>query len=214
MLARKLLKLLILIPFSLTLSTALAQDNSDGANDERILEEILVTATRRGDANIMEMPISITALSGAEIERYAVRDLNDIAVSVPGLSAGTVSAFKSAQFAMRGVSETTIILYKESPVGVTPGISAPATATSAAVFAGAMDGVLRAYDPNSGQIIWQFDTARKFQALGGNTALGGTIGGGSGPVIRDGMIYQTSGYGMYFHMPGNALLAFGPATQP
>ncbi len=68
------------------------------------------------------------------------------------------------------------------------GISAPATATSVAVFAGAMDGVLRAYDPNSGQIIWQFDTARKFQALGGNTALGGTIGGGSGPVIRDGMI--------------------------
>ncbi len=119
MLARKLLKLLILVPFSLTLSTALAQDNSDGANDERILEEILVTATRRGDANIMEMPISITALSGVEIERYAVRDLNDIAVSVPGLSAGTVSAFKSAQFAMRGVSETTIILYKESPVGVT-----------------------------------------------------------------------------------------------
>lgn len=50
---------------------------------------------------------------------YAIRDLNDIAYSVPGLSSGTVSAFKSAQFAMRGVSETTIILYKESPVGVT-----------------------------------------------------------------------------------------------
>ena len=89
-------------------------DESTGA-----LEEVTVTATRRGDADIMTTPISMTKLVGDEIEKFALRDLNDIAVSIPGLSAGTVSAFKSAQFAMRGVSETTIILYKESPVGVT-----------------------------------------------------------------------------------------------
>ncbi|MEJ8567348.1 TonB-dependent receptor [Elongatibacter sediminis] len=84
-----------------------------------VLEEVLVTATRRGETDILATPISITALSGDEVSKYAIRDLNDIAVSVPGLSSGTVSGFKSAQFAMRGVSETTIILYKESPVGVT-----------------------------------------------------------------------------------------------
>ena len=89
-----------------------------------------------------------------------------------------------------------------------PGISAPVTATQAAIFGGAMDGVLRAYDPEDGSVIWQFDTAREFDALGGAKGLGGTIGGSSGPVIRDGMLYQTSGYGMYFHMPGNVLLAF------
>ncbi len=91
-----------------------AEDEADGA-----LEEVLVTATRRGEQDIMTTPVSITALSGDEVEKYALRDLNDIAVSVPGLSAGTVSAFKSAQFAMRGVTETTIIVYKESPVAVT-----------------------------------------------------------------------------------------------
>lgn len=94
----------------------LAQDSE--SNDSRI-EEILVTATRRGESDIMTTPLTMTALTGADVERFGVRDLNDLAVSVPGLSSGTVSAFKSAQFAMRGVSETTIIVYKESPVGVT-----------------------------------------------------------------------------------------------
>ena len=83
------------------------------------LEEVMVTATRRGSSDIMTTPVAITAITGSDIEKYNPRDLNDIAVMVPSLSAGTVSAFKSASFAMRGVSETTIIVYKESPVGVT-----------------------------------------------------------------------------------------------
>ncbi len=91
-----------------------------------------------------------------------------------------------------------------------PGISAPATATDSAVFAGGMDGMLRAYDSATGDVIWSFDTARDYDALGGAAGLGGSVGGSSGPVIRDGMLYMTSGYGMYFHMPGNVLLAFGP----
>jgi iron complex outermembrane receptor protein len=96
-----------------------AQNLPETDPDSTVLEEVTVTATRRGETDIMTTPVSMTKLSGKEVEKYALRDLNDIAVSVPGLSAGTVSAFKSAQFAMRGVSETTIILYKESPVGVT-----------------------------------------------------------------------------------------------
>ena len=89
------------------------------AESEPLLEEVLVTATRRGETDLMTTPIAVTAISGEDVEKYGVRDLSDIAVSVPGLSAGTVSAFRSAQFALRGVSETTIILYKESPIGVT-----------------------------------------------------------------------------------------------
>lgn len=116
---RNFLKFLLLIPFSMTVPLAVAQDATDEDEIAGALEEVLVTATRRGETNIMDMPVSITALTGEETEKFAIRDLNDIAVSVPGLSSGTVSAFKSSQFAMRGVSETTIIVYKESPVGVT-----------------------------------------------------------------------------------------------
>ncbi len=83
------------------------------------LEEIIVTASRRGESDIMTTPLAMTALAGEEIAKFSVRDLNDVAVMVPGLSSGSVSGFNSAQFSMRGTTETSIILYKESPVGVT-----------------------------------------------------------------------------------------------
>lgn len=111
-------KLLIILPFVIAAPSVSAQTASDEGSGE-VLEEVLVTATRRAETDILRTPIAMTMLSDKDIEMYAIRDLNDIAASVPGLSSGTVSAFKSAQFAMRGVTETTIILYKESPVGVT-----------------------------------------------------------------------------------------------
>ena len=43
----------------------------------------------------------------------------------------------------------------------------------------------------------------------GVAAQGGSIGGGAAPVFKDGMMYVSSGYGIYGHMPGNVLLAFG-----
>jgi len=89
-----------------------------------------------------------------------------------------------------------------------PGISAAATAIPGAVLAGSMDGYLRAYDKKTGAIVWAFDTARNFKTLSGETAHGGSIGGGVGPVFKDGMMYVSSGYGVYGHMPGNLLLAF------
>jgi iron complex outermembrane recepter protein len=84
-----------------------------------VLEEIVVTASRRGEQDIMSTPLAITAVSGEQVELFPVRDLNDVAVLIPGLSSGSVSGFNSSQFSMRGTTETSIILYKESPVGVT-----------------------------------------------------------------------------------------------
>lgn len=88
------------------------------AQSGAMLEEVLVTATRRGDTDILTTPVAVTAITSSDVKQFGPRDLNDIAVMVPNLSAGTVSAFKSASFAMRGVAETSIIVYKESPVGV------------------------------------------------------------------------------------------------
>lgn len=89
-----------------------------------------------------------------------------------------------------------------------PGLSAAASSIPGAAVAGAMDGHLRAYDSKSGKLIWDFDTATRFKTLNGNTAIGGSMGGGSGPVFDKNMLFVNSGYGIYFHMPGNVLLAF------
>ncbi len=93
------------------------------------------------------------------------------------------------------------------------GISAAITAIPDAVLAGHMDGRLRAYDAATGNILWQYDTTRDVRTVDGGTAHGGSFGGGAGPVVQDGMLFAASGYGIYFHMPGNVLFAFGPGAR-
>tara|TARA_R110001599_G_scaffold353815_1_gene598806 strand:+ start:51600 stop:53459 length:1860 start_codon:yes stop_codon:yes gene_type:complete len=93
-----------------------------------------------------------------------------------------------------------------------PGISAAASAIDGAVIAGAMDGHLRAYSGKDGRVIWDIDTAVEYTTLSGGRAHGGSMGGAAGVVVNDGMLFVNSGYGIYFHMPGNVLLAFGPAA--
>ena len=96
-----------------------------------------------------------------------------------------------------------------------PGLSAAATAIPGGVIAGAMDGHLRVYDRKTGNVIWDIDTAVPYDTLDGGTAHGGSFGGGAGPVLVDGWVYVSSGYGLYNHMAGNVLLAFRkPASDP
>lgn len=91
-----------------------------------------------------------------------------------------------------------------------PGISAAITATPAFVLTGSMDGVLRAHDAATGKVLWSYDTTKPVTTVSGATASGGSMGGSSGPILADGMLFANSGYGLYFHMPGNVLFAFAP----
>ena len=88
------------------------------------------------------------------------------------------------------------------------GISAAVTAIPGGVIAGHMDGRLRIYSAEGGKVLWEFNTLREFDTVSGETGQGGSMSG-SGPVVADGMLYVNSGYGIYEHMPGNVLLAFG-----
>ena len=87
-----------------------------------------------------------------------------------------------------------------------PGISAAASAIPGVVFAGHLDGMLRAYEGASGKVLWETDTSGVFDAVNG-TAHGGSIGG-PGPAIGDGAVIVNSGYDFGDHMPGNALLVY------
>ncbi len=88
-----------------------------------------------------------------------------------------------------------------------PGLSAAVTAIPGVVFAGAFDGHLRAYDSSTGAIIWDFNTAREFETLSGETAGGGSIES-DGPVVANGQVLVNSGYLFGGRMAGNVLLAF------
>ncbi|HEY7209459.1 MAG TPA: PQQ-binding-like beta-propeller repeat protein [Bryobacteraceae bacterium] len=89
-----------------------------------------------------------------------------------------------------------------------PAQSAPVTAIPGAVLSGSVDGHLRAYSAETGAILWDVNTVRKYDAVNGGKAQGGSLDV-TGPVAAGGMIYVTSGYGTWGGTPGDALLAFG-----
>ena len=88
-----------------------------------------------------------------------------------------------------------------------PGISAAVTAVPGAVIAGHLDGNIKVYDKENGNILWSYNTLRDFESISGSPAYGGSFSG-SGPSIRNGYMAINSGYGIYNHMPGNVLLLF------
>ena len=94
-----------------------------------------------------------------------------------------------------------------------PGISAAVTAIPGAVIAGHLDGMLRAYDGESGEVLWQYDTTQTVIGVNGETGAGGGMSGSAGPFVYRGHLVANSGYGLYYHEPGNVLLVFAPAAD-
>lgn len=81
------------------------------------LADIIVTATRRS-TDLQSTPVSVSAVDSSLIAQASPRDLGEIAAFVPNFSAATIANFNAASFAMRGVGQTSIIVYFEPPVAV------------------------------------------------------------------------------------------------
>jgi iron complex outermembrane recepter protein len=78
------------------------QARSDSSQQQ--LEEVVVTAEKR-ESTAQDTPISLTAVSGADIQDRGVTDLSSLIQSVPGVSLRT-SGPGMAEFEMRGVAST------------------------------------------------------------------------------------------------------------
>ncbi len=93
---------------------------AEAAEGAPALDAVMVTATRQaGETDIQTTPVSVSAVTAADIDRLVAKDISGLASSVPGFSASRITAFNAASFAMRGVGLTDIIVYQDSPVGVT-----------------------------------------------------------------------------------------------
>lgn len=87
-------------------------------------------------------------------------------------------------------------------------LSAPPTIAAGVIYAGALNGILRAYSAADGKPLWSTDTRRDFVTVNGVAGRGGSIDS-AGPVVAGGMLYVNSGYDKFRQIPGNVLLAFG-----
>ena len=95
----------------------------------------------------------------------------------------------------------------EGRKGCDSGTSAAIVATPDLVFAGSLDGQVSVYDARTGEVVWSYDTWRKFESADGEAAGGGSIDV-HGPMVAGDMLLIQSGYGQHGQAGGNALLAF------
>jgi polyvinyl alcohol dehydrogenase (cytochrome) len=91
--------------------------------------------------------------------------------------------------------------------GCSTGQPAAVTAIPGMVFSASLDGHLRGYEAETGQVVFDTDTSQDFTTVNGVKAKGGSMNG-PGSTIVDGTLYVSSGYGSLGFMPGNVLLAF------
>ena len=92
-----------------------------------------------------------------------------------------------------------------------PGISSPVTSIPGAVFAGHLDGFVRAFASQDGGLLWEFDTRPEREGVNGVMGYGGSMSG-AGPAVVDGHLVINSGYGLYNHEPGNLLMVFSASN--
>jgi len=92
-------------------------------------------------------------------------------------------------------------------LGCNTGQPAAVTAIPGMVFSASLDGHLRAYEAETGQVVFDADTAKEFPTVNGVKASGGSMNG-PGSTVVNGTLFVSSGYGSIGFMPGNVLLAF------
>ncbi len=86
--------------------------------------------------------------------------------------------------------------------------TAAVSVASNLVFSGSIDGHLRAYSAQTGEIVWSFDTAQTFNTVNGVKAKGGSISD-AGVAVAGPMLFTNSGYSHHSGInPGNVFLAF------
>jgi len=82
------------------------------------------------------------------------------------------------------------------------------TATPGLLLAGSDDGCMRIFDADTGAVLWTFDAERPVGTVTGRTGVGGSFGGGAGPIVYHGTMYVSAGYSIAGMTPGNLLIAF------
>jgi iron complex outermembrane receptor protein len=112
----------------LSFATAQAVETAPQPPSKDILEEIVVTAEKR-ESTVQKTPLSITAISGSDLQARGLSSAQDVVQAVPGIAV-TSAGPGQAQYEIRGLSANggespTIGFY----LGETP-ITPPASATT------------------------------------------------------------------------------------
>jgi iron complex outermembrane receptor protein len=160
-------------------TTASAEAADRQAQSSATLSEVIVTAQRRSQ-RLEEVPISVTALAGEDLDKLGIRNLRDLQTVVPSFLMSSSGVF--TQLAIRGVTSTAL----------GPGIE-----NNIAVY---VDGI---YEPDSSALGSDFANVTAVQVLKGpqGTLYGRNATGGAllvntyEPSADHPIIEASAGYG-------------------
>ncbi len=93
-------------------------DAASAAEQQAIIEEVIVTATKR-EQSVQDVPIAVTAISAESLERAGVQDLRDLSTVATSFNMNTSQTeSQGATLRIRGVGTTGNNIGLESAVGV------------------------------------------------------------------------------------------------
>ncbi len=84
---------------------------------DAVIEEVIVTATKREQA-LIDVPLAVTAIGGAQLKASGVRDLRDMVALAPSLNAQTPGGDSDSSLRIRGIGTISTNPGLESAVGV------------------------------------------------------------------------------------------------
>ncbi len=106
------------IPLLLLLCAVVAPGVTFGQADPPAVEDQITVTAQRVEEDLQDVPISIIAVGGEEIENQAISDVQDLADSAPGLVvSGQSSSTGELALTIRGIGSNTFGLGTESTVG-------------------------------------------------------------------------------------------------
>jgi iron complex outermembrane receptor protein len=94
---------------------AYAQDESEGAALENILEEVVVTGTKR-ELSLQDIPMSISAITEKELAESPFNDVRALGTLAPGMVLSNPAGFNATAGGMRGTGVNIIIVTQDAPV--------------------------------------------------------------------------------------------------
>lgn len=89
------------------------------------------------------------------------------------------------------------------------GLSGAPTIIGDHIITGSLDGRIFVLEKDTGELVWEYQTARNFETINGMPGNGGAVDNAS-IVAANGLLFVNSGYGLFGQGAGNVMLAFKP----
>ncbi|HMO67717.1 MAG TPA: TonB-dependent receptor, partial [Novosphingobium sp.] len=157
---------------------AMAQESTE-TRDDRGLEDIVVTATKRSE-NLQNVPVAVSAISSAALQAKGVFETSDLNASMPNLQVSSPYGQQQPNFSLRGVGVgTEYNANAASPVGVY------------------VDEVYQAFRASHGQQLYDLEQIEVVRGPQGTLYGRNTTGGAINFITRKPSLSGTNGYATF-----------------